>query len=117
VQVPVEASGPAGQYTLQYTVIADDGDAVKGTLHFTVATAATPTATPVAIAAAPATVTEVVTAPVTVVTVAPSAVPQDDAAGSSGSSGWAWVAVAVVVIGVLGGLALVLRGRRGSDRL
>ena len=38
-----------------------------------------------------------------------------DAAGSSGNSGWVWVAVAVVVIGLLAAVVLA-RTRRGSGR-
>ena len=52
VSAPVEATGPAGQYTLRYTVTADDGDAVKGTVRFTLTSAATPATTE---AAAPTT--------------------------------------------------------------
>jgi copper resistance protein C len=119
VQVPVQASGPAGQYTLRYAVIADDGDAVRGVLHFTLTTATGSTAAPDAAATgqvgAPATEVTEVAAPVTVVTAAPATEPQA-AGSSSGSSFWVWVAVAVVVVGVLGGIGFVLRGRRGADR-
>ena len=94
-------------------MIADDGDEVKGTVHFILdhggdahirgrggdhggggrrhpAAAAAPT-----VAATPV-----------------------DAAGSSGTSLWAWVAVAVVVLGVLAGLAgfATARSRRSSGR-
>ena len=48
VSAPVEATGPVGQYTLRYTVTADDGDAVKGTVRFTLTSAATPATTEVA---------------------------------------------------------------------
>jgi methionine-rich copper-binding protein CopC len=113
VTAPVEATGPAGQYTLSYTVIADDGDAVKGAVRFTLATATTPTST--AVAASPE---AQVVAP-SVVAAAPTvAATPVESAGSSGTSLWVWVAVAVVVIGVLGGLAgfAATRSRRGSGR-
>ena len=107
VTVPVEATGPAGQYTLRYAVIADDGDRVEGAVRFTLTAAATantvaaPTTEAAAVAAATAAPT-VVAAPV-------------DAAGSSGNSGWVWVAVAVVVIGLLAAVVLA-RSRRSSGR-
>jgi methionine-rich copper-binding protein CopC len=113
VTAPVEATGPAGQYTLRYTVIADDGDEVTGAVRFTMSTAATPSATP------SATATEaqaVVTAAAPVAAVAPTAAATPaEAAGSSGSSGWAWVAVAIVVVGVLAALGLAWT-RRSSRR-
>ncbi len=62
VSAPVEATGPAGQYTLRYTVTADDGDAVKGTVRFTLTSAATPATTE---AAAPTTAAAEAAAPVT----------------------------------------------------
>ena len=100
VTAPVEPTGPAGRYTLAYTVTADDGDAVKGTVHFTLTTAATPTTS----AAAPTTAA----APV-------AAAPAPAATGgeSSGTSMWLWIALAVIVVGVLAGLG-VARSRRNA---
>jgi hypothetical protein len=112
VTAPVEATGPAGQYTLHYTVIADDGDAVKGAVRFTLATAATPTSTTAATTEAQVVAPSVVAAAPTV-----AATPVESAS-SSGTSLWVWVAVGVVVVGVLGGLAgfAATRSRRGSGR-
>jgi methionine-rich copper-binding protein CopC len=112
VTAPVVATGPAGKCTLHYTVIADDGDEVKGTVHFILTAAATPTST-----AAAATEVEVAVTPVAAAAPTVAATPVD-AAGSSGTSTWAWVAVAVVVLGVLGGLAgfATARSRRSSGR-
>ena len=112
VTVPVEASGPAGQYTLRYTVIADDGDPVKGAVHFTLTSPATPTTAAVAGDDTSATGTSEASAPV--VTAAPVVTSQGT--GSSGGSSGVWIAVAVVVLGVLGALAGVLRSRRGAGR-
>src|SRR4051794_27061631 len=55
VTAPVTATGPAGAYTLNYSIIADDGDAVTGKVAFTLTAAATPTtaAAPTTTAAAP----------------------------------------------------------------
>jgi copper resistance protein C len=114
VQVPVEASGPAGQYSLRYTVIADDGDPVRGTVHFTLTNPATP-ATAVATADALDTATAEA-APATVVTAAPVAASRGTDSGDS--SAWAYIALAVVVIGVLAGMAFIFRSRRsGRSRL
>ena len=110
VQVPVEASGPAGQYSLRYTVIADDGDPVRGTVHFTLTNPATP-ATAVATADALDTATAQA-APATIVNAAPA--PAAQGSDSSGSSAWVYIALAVVVIGVLAGMAFVFRSRRSG---
>ncbi len=102
VSAPVEATGPAGQYTLRYTVTADDGDAVKGAVRFTLTSAATPATTE---AAAPTTAA------------AAAAAPAASGSESSGTSTWVWVAVAIIVVGALAAVGLV-RARRnaGSGR-
>ena len=113
VTAPVTATGPAGKHTLHYTVIADDGDEVKGTVHFILTTAATPAS---AVAAA-TTEAEAAVTPAAAAAPTVAATPVD-AAGSSGTSLWVWVAVAVVVLGVLAGLAgfATARSRRSSGR-
>ena len=103
VTAPVEPTGPAGRYTLAYTVTADDGDAVKGTVHFTLTTAATPTTS----AAAPTTAA----APVAAAPATPA--PAATGGESSGTSMWLWIALAVIVVGVLAGLG-VARSRRNA---
>jgi copper resistance protein C len=109
VTAPVEAIGPAGQYTLRYEVIADDGARVEGAVRFTLTAAATANTV-----AAPTTGAAAVAA--STVTAAPTVVAAPvDAAGSSGNSGWVWVAVAVVVIGLLAAVVLA-RTRRRSGR-
>ncbi|TVT51778.1 copper resistance protein CopC [Amycolatopsis rhizosphaerae] len=40
VTVGVRADGPAGAYVLDYTVVSDDGDQVKGSVRFTLTTVA-----------------------------------------------------------------------------
>ena len=111
VQVPVEASGPAGQYSLRYTVIADDGDPVRGTVHFTLTNPATPSSEATATAEALDTATAEA-APATVVAATPA--PTAQGTDSSGSAAWVYIALAVVVIGVLAGIALVFRSRRSG---
>ena len=90
VTAPVTPSGPAQAYTLTWKVIADDGDNLTGTVHFTLASAA------------PATTTAPTTAPATAAQAqapAPTAV-------DTGIPGWIWVVVAiagllaVIVVGV-----------------
>ncbi|WP_020674146.1 copper resistance CopC family protein [Amycolatopsis nigrescens] len=45
VTAPVQPAGPAGQYTVDYRVLAEDGDAVTGKIRFTLSTGASPTST------------------------------------------------------------------------
>lgn len=100
VTVPVTPSGPAGAYTLTYNVISDDGDAISGTVQFTL-TAAVPGATSTTATATsepPPT-----TSPPT--TAAPAASSTNDSGG--GIPVWVWIVGAVVV--VVGGLLLALR--------
>ena len=88
VTAPVQASGPAGPYTLRYTVVADDGDSVSGTVRFALTADATPTATAVATAAsaADASTEATVAAPATVPTAAPEPVrATDDPADAAGT--------------------------------
>ena len=114
VATPVEATGPAGRYTLRYTVISDDGDRVEGAVRFTLTAAATPAAAAAGTAQAQAEAAPATAAAVGAAAAAPTVVAAPvEAAGSSGTSVGVWVAVAVVVIGVLAGLA-VARSRRGS---
>ncbi len=94
VSAPVTATGPAGAYTLAYTVISDDGDAVSGKVAFTLTTA--PTTTP---------------APVPSTSPAPAPAAASTPATPGGVPAWVWVVVAVVV--VVGGIgAVVARSRR-----
>jgi methionine-rich copper-binding protein CopC len=90
VTAPVTPSGPAQAYTLTWKVIAKDGDNLTGTLHFTLAAAASSGA------AAATPVPEQAQAPT-----APTAV------DTSGIPGWIWV-----VVGVVGLLAVIVVGLR-----
>jgi methionine-rich copper-binding protein CopC len=111
ISAPVQPAGPAGQYRVNYSVIADDGDTVKGAVTFNLTGAAgsaiTEAAATTAEAAAP--VASAVAVPTTVVA------PTTQAAGSdSGSSIGVWVAVIVVVLGLAAAGAVVARRRTGS---
>ncbi|HKS48722.1 MAG TPA: copper resistance CopC family protein [Amycolatopsis sp.] len=105
VSAPVEATGPAGPYVLDYTVISDDGDQVKGTVHFTLTAAAGASSSAATSSAAPSNAPS--TAPASPSPTAQASQP------SSGFPAWAWILVVVVVAVVVGGL-LVARSRRSS---
>jgi methionine-rich copper-binding protein CopC len=88
VTAPVTPAGPAQAYTLTWKAIAKDGDNLTGTVHFTLAAAATGPATTSAQVQAQA-------------PTAPTAV------DTSGIPGWIWV-----VVGVVGLLAVIVVGLR-----
>ncbi|WP_329046482.1 copper resistance protein CopC [Amycolatopsis sp. NBC_01488] len=92
VTAPVTPSGPAQAYTLTWKVIAKDGDNVTGTLHFTLAAAAS---SPAATAREQA-------------PTAPTAV------DTTGIPGWIWLVVTVV--GLLAVIVVGLRQLRGRGK-
>ena len=103
VTAPVTPSGPAGAYTLAYTVTADDGDAVSGKVHFDLTVpASTPSAAPAEAPAPTAAASE------------PAAPPAAPAPASNGFPAWGWAIVVVVVLAAVAGL-LVSRSRRARD--
>jgi methionine-rich copper-binding protein CopC len=110
VTAPVQPSGPAGQYTINYRVLSEDGDAVRGTVRFTMTAPATP-ATTSATTAAPTTTTQATAQPTTSAAAAPAGQPADAADG--GVPVWVWILVAVVVLAGIGA-ALGIRGRRAE---
>jgi methionine-rich copper-binding protein CopC len=99
VTAPVTAVGPAGEYTVTYRVLSDDGDPVTGTVAFTLTTAAT-TAPPTT---ASPTTTDTTAAPTSNPQAAPTS--GDD---SGGVPGWVWIVVAVAVVLAAGAIV----GRR-----
>jgi methionine-rich copper-binding protein CopC len=100
VSAAVTATGPAGLYTLAYTVTSDDGDDVSGKITFTMAAAAAPTtsAAPTT-TAAPAPTSTATSAATTAATPAGAATTPTD---SGGIPVWIWVVVAVLVLGGIG---------------
>jgi methionine-rich copper-binding protein CopC len=96
VTVPVTAVGPAGQYTITYTVLSDDGDNVTGTVPFTLTAPATPSQS-----------------------ASSSSAPAGQAQPASASGGlptWAWIVIALAVLLAAGALVLFrLRRDRGSS--
>jgi methionine-rich copper-binding protein CopC len=89
VTAPVIPAGPAGQYTITYRVLSDDGASVTGTVAFTLTSPATASAPPSSGQAAP---------------------------GSSGDSkglpAWLWVLAIAVLLGA--GAVIGRRVRRPS---
>ena len=104
---PVQASGPAGTYSIIYEVVSKDGDDVTGAVTFTLTAAVAPPATTTTTTTTePTTTTET---PPTTTSVAPVAgEPTDD----DGVPAWVWVLGAVVVLAV--GVVVVLRLRRAK---
>jgi methionine-rich copper-binding protein CopC len=74
VQAPVVPAGPAGEYTIAYEVLSEDGDAVRGTVVFTL-TAAVPAPTTTTL---PPTTTSTTVPPTSATTPSESASPAED---------------------------------------
>jgi copper resistance protein C len=88
VTVPVQPAGPAGAYTLAWQVVSSDGDAITGTIAFTMAVAAAP----------PTTST---TVPTSTTTEAPPTTTVDAAPAANEDSGvpvWVWILIGVAVL-------------------
>jgi methionine-rich copper-binding protein CopC len=125
--VPLQGSGPAGRYMIDYTVTALDGDAVSGQIPFTLAapaqppvpTTAAPAATTSGAAAATQTSTPASSAATSTTATSASGTVANTASGQSGSDGgipwWVWILAAVVLIGV--GVFVALRTRRGGEEV
>jgi len=96
VTAALQAVGPAGPYTIAYTVKSDDGDDVTGTVPFTM-TAASPPST---------------------ATTAPTPTPGGAAAPGDGGGGvpaWVWIVIVLAVLIAAAGLVVVLRVRRRTE--
>jgi methionine-rich copper-binding protein CopC len=98
--------GAAGQYTVAYRVTSPDGHPVKGTIRFTVATAASPAVTPSTV---PTEFAPVTTAPPSA---APSAVAIDRPAdGDPSTTRWALLLGAAVLLAAAAAAAILVRRR------
>jgi copper resistance protein C len=104
VTAPVQASGPAGTYSLIYEVVSEDGDDVTGAVTFTLTAAVAPPTT-----SAPTATTTTEAAPTTT-SVAPAA---EESTDDGGMPAWVWVLGAVVVLaaGVVVALRLTRSGK------
>jgi methionine-rich copper-binding protein CopC len=116
VVAPVQASGPAGTYSVIYEMVSKDGDTVRGAVTFTLTAAAAPpptttttttTATTTAAPTGPSTTAE---PPPATTPVAPAA---DESTDDGGLPAWVWVLAAVVVLAVV--VVVVLRLRRAKQ--
>jgi copper resistance protein C len=111
ITVPVQASGPAGRYTLTYRVVSGDGDAVTGTVAFTLTAAAAPATSTTT--AAPATTTA--DPPSTVDSAGAGDASGGDSADRADSDGGVpvlvWIIGAAVVL--VAGAVVALRAGRG----
>ncbi|HEX6353320.1 copper resistance CopC family protein [Actinophytocola sp.] len=108
ITVPVQPSGPAGPYTLAYQVVSDDGDAINGSVQFTL-TAAVPA--PTTTTTPPPTTTTTEEAPPS--TTASAVQAADTSDSNSGIPVWVWILGAVVVVAV--GVAVALRVARPKN--
>jgi hypothetical protein len=97
VNAPVTKGGPSGVYTLVYRVVSDDGDAVSGSVRFTLTAAA---------GARPATSTAAATSSES------SAAPTrpHPAASDGGSLLWIWLLAGAILLAAL--VVVTLRVRR-----
>ena len=107
VTAPVTATGPAGAYTVHWQVISDDGDAIRGTIPFTLTAPAAPVVAP---ASPPGTAVATPTPATAAATpaAAPSA-PAAPAADESGTPGWLWALGGVAVLAVAAGVVVARR--------
>ena len=98
---------PAGEHTVTYRVVSADGHPVSGTFGFTTSApaSASPSPTPTTPASAPATASAAAAAPAS-------------SAPSAEEDGSAWLAVALLGVGLLVAAAVtwrMVRGRRPAD--
>jgi methionine-rich copper-binding protein CopC len=98
VTTPVGPMPTAGDYVIAYRVVSADGHPVQGEVRFRLAAPAPTTSSPATASSAPASSARASSAP---------------ASSSSGLSGWAWAAIAVVAALIVAAAVVVVR-RRGS---
>lgn len=107
VTAPVQATGPSGRYTLIYQVLSKDGDAVTGSVSFTLTAAAPP---PTTTTTTTATTTTTEQPPTTTATTSAAVAPASDP--DDGVPVWVWLLGAVAVLAV----AVVVALRAGRSR-
>jgi methionine-rich copper-binding protein CopC len=104
VGAPVTKGGPSGVYTLVYRVVSDDGDAVSGSVRFTLTAAA---------GARPATSTAAATSPESSVKSSESSAAPTrphPAASDGGALLWIWLLAGAILLAAL--VVVTLRVRR-----
>lgn len=97
ITAPVEATGPAGEYVVDYKVISEDGDEIGDKLRFTLSAAATPSTSSAAPTTTPPPATTTTPPPAT--TSAPAPVASSTPADDGGVPVWVWIVGAVVLVG------------------
>jgi len=105
---PVQPAGPAGPYTMSYSIQSADEHPVTGAVNFAMTTAVVTTTTP------PPTTTEPTTTEPTAPAPAPRA--QDTSADDDGIPVWVWIVGAVVVLVAGVAVALGLSRKRGPTK-
>ncbi|RSN38230.1 copper resistance protein CopC [Amycolatopsis sp. WAC 01416] len=103
VTAPVQAVGPAGEYTLRYKVTFDDSHAASGSVKFNLSA-------PVAAPSSQSQPSSQAQAPASSATPAPQA---DETAPEDLVPSWVWIVLAVAV--VVAGLVVALRFTRRKD--
>ena len=103
---------PAGEWTVTYRVVADDGHPISGTIAFTVSSSPA-AATPSTAGAVPDPTPDTRPARAGAVSPAPAAAQQPDADSDDGGSLLAPTLAGLVVVAVAGALLLRRRSRRG----
>jgi methionine-rich copper-binding protein CopC len=103
VTVPVTPAGPAQAYTVTYNLIAQDGDNMTGTLHFTLTA---PVSAATTSSSAPSS-----SAPEIPGTPTPTSVPDVAEVGVSVPA-WAWVLGALIVLAAAVVVLRLIKGRR-----
>jgi len=107
VTAPVTATGPAGAYTVHWQVISDDGDAIRGTIPFTLTAPAAPVVAP---ASPPGTAVATPTpAPAAATPAAAPSAPAAPATDEGGAPGWLWALGGVAVLAVAAGVVVARR--------
>ncbi|HWO63812.1 MAG TPA: copper resistance CopC family protein [Umezawaea sp.] len=103
ITAPVEATGPAGEYVVDYRAVSDDGDEIGDKIRFTLAAPATPPTSSVA-----PTTTTTTAAPTS--TSAPAPAAQGTPAADGGVPTSVWIIGAIVLAGA-GAFAATRLGR------
>ncbi|HWM05888.1 MAG TPA: copper resistance CopC family protein [Actinophytocola sp.] len=112
ITAPVVATGPAGKYTLVYRVVSGDGDAVSGSVPFTMSTAVappTPTTSAAPTTSAPAGSAE---ATVSATRSEPATDASAPAADDDGTPLWVWLLGGALLLAAIA--VVTLRVRRSS---
>jgi methionine-rich copper-binding protein CopC len=110
ISVAMKPSGPAGDYTIGYRIVSDDGHPLTGTVGFRLTTPGTSSQPPATTTAAPGAAGAQSTQPAE-----PSRFASQPVSSNS-TSVWPWVAGGIALVAVAGGVAALLRRRSSASR-